>query len=74
MSETNVPIHRTEQSKNPGLFVHRPSHVLLAMGVPPELANATVRFSLGRSTTQAEIDATIAVVGRIMARTQTEIA
>ncbi|MDX1440466.1 MAG: cysteine desulfurase family protein [Rubricoccaceae bacterium] len=33
-----------------------PSHVLLAMGVPPETANATVRFSLGKSTTEAGVD------------------
>ncbi len=51
-----------------------PSHVLLAMGVAPELARATVRFSLGRSTTRAEIDETIGVLGHIVARTQTEFA
>jgi cysteine desulfurase len=32
-----------------------PSHVLLSMGVPPAVAQAAVRFSLGRSTTEAEI-------------------
>jgi cysteine desulfurase len=32
-----------------------PSHVLRAMGVPPELARATVRFSLGPETTEAEL-------------------
>jgi cysteine desulfurase len=32
-----------------------PSHVLLAMGRPPELARAAVRFSLGRGTTAEEI-------------------
>jgi cysteine desulfurase len=36
------------------------SHVLLAMGVAPELARATVRFSLGKETTNAEIEASIA--------------
>ncbi len=51
-----------------------PSHVLLAMGVAPELASAAVRFSLGHSTTRAEIDETIAVLGRILARSQLEIA
>jgi cysteine desulfurase len=33
----------------------QPSHVLLAMGVPREIAQATVRFSLGKGTTQNEI-------------------
>jgi cysteine desulfurase len=34
----------------------QPSHVLSAMGVPPHLAGAGVRLSLGSSTTEAEID------------------
>jgi cysteine desulfurase len=34
----------------------RPSKVLLAMGVSPDLARATLRFSTGRSTTPEEID------------------
>jgi len=33
-----------------------PSHVLRAMGVPPEAARATVRFSMGKGTTDGEID------------------
>lgn len=33
-----------------------PSTVLLAMGVAPELAHGSLRFSLGRDTTLAEID------------------
>jgi len=33
-----------------------PSHVLKAMGVPDALANAAIRFSLGRPTTREEID------------------
>jgi cysteine desulfurase len=33
-----------------------PSHVLAAMGIAPELANATIRVSLGWSTTETEID------------------
>jgi len=36
-----------------------PSHVLLAMGVPKELASSSVRFSLGRPTTQEEVDAVV---------------
>ena len=33
-----------------------PSHVLVAMAVPPHLAAASVRFSLGRDNTDAEIE------------------
>lgn len=33
-----------------------PSHVLLAMGIPVEYAHGSLRFSLGRATTEAEID------------------
>ncbi len=33
-----------------------PSHVLLAMGIPVEFAHGSLRFSLGRGTTEAQID------------------
>lgn len=33
-----------------------PSHVLAAMGIPPELARGAVRISTGPATTEAEID------------------
>ncbi len=33
----------------------KPSHVLLAMGVPEAEARAALRFSLGRATTEAEV-------------------
>ena len=47
-----------------------PSHVLLAMGVAPELARATVRFSLGKETTTTEINTTIARLPAIFSRLQ----
>jgi cysteine desulfurase len=47
-----------------------PSHVLLAMGVAPEVARATVRFSLGNETTAAEIETTIQRLPAIFARLQ----
>jgi cysteine desulfurase len=39
-----------------------PSHVLTAMGFPPELARGALRFSLGRHTTAEEIDYVAATV------------
>jgi len=33
-----------------------PSHVLRAMGVPRDLAHASIRFSIGRYTTELEVD------------------
>ena len=33
-----------------------PSHVLTALGLPPERARASIRFSLGKQTTDAEVD------------------
>lgn len=46
-----------------------PSHVLLSMGYPRELASGAVRFSLGRETTQADVvratEAVPAVVARV---------
>jgi cysteine desulfurase len=39
-----------------------PSHVLLAMGVSASVAQAAVRFSLGRCTTEAEIDRVLEII------------
>jgi cysteine desulfurase len=36
-----------------------PSHVLRALGLPEDLARASIRFGLGRGTTQEEIDIVI---------------
>ncbi len=47
-----------------------PSHVLLAMGAPVELARGTVRFSLGEETTAEEIETTIGRLPAIFARLQ----
>ena len=41
-----------------------PSHVLLAMGLAPDRARASLRFSLGHSTTATEVDAAIEIVPR----------
>lgn len=34
----------------------QPSHVLAALGVSPEIAHASLRFGIGRTNTEAEID------------------
>jgi cysteine desulfurase len=44
------------------------SHVLVAMEVPTELARGAVRFSLGRGTTEAEIDAVVDRLKAILKR------
>jgi len=43
-----------------------PSHVLLAMGIPPEISHGSLRFSLGRNTTEKEIDRVIEVLPPIV--------
>jgi cysteine desulfurase len=43
-----------------------PSHVLLAMGLAPEAALATIRFSLSRYTTSEEIDRVVEVLPGIV--------
>ena len=45
-----------------------PSPVLLAMGIAPELAHGSVRFSLSRFTTDAEIDEAIEITSAAVAR------
>lgn len=43
-----------------------PSHVLAALGLPPRLAQGTVRFSLGRNTTEAEIDTVVEKLPKVI--------
>ncbi|MDP9243462.1 MAG: cysteine desulfurase [Chloroflexota bacterium] len=45
-----------------------PSHVLLAMGIEPELAHGSLRLSLGRGTTADEVERTIAVIRTLSER------
>ena len=45
-----------------------PSPVLLAMGIPETIAHGSVRFSLSRMTTQADIDRAIEVVPKVVGR------
>lgn len=46
----------------------QPSHVLLAMGLSPELAGPSVRFSLGWGTTEAEVERVLEVFPRVVER------
>jgi len=45
-----------------------PSHVLLALGLDPLQAHSSLRFSLGKWTTEAEIDHVLEVLPRIVAK------
>jgi len=45
-----------------------PSHVLLALGIGPEVAQSAVRFSLGRYTTGSEIDTVLDILPGIIQR------
>jgi cysteine desulfurase len=45
-----------------------PSHVLTAIGLPAAEARASIRFSLGRHTTAAEIDAALDIVPAAVAQ------
>ena len=44
------------------------SHVLLAMGIKPEIAHNSIRFTLGKGTTEAEIKKVIKVLPAIVER------
>lgn len=46
--------------------VPEPSHVLAAMGVPAAEARGALRFTLGPENTEAEIDALLAVLPRVL--------
>lgn len=50
--------------------IPEPSHVLLAMGVDESLARASLRFSLGEASTEADVDAVIAALPGAVARAQ----
>lgn len=45
-----------------------PSHVLMALGMPEEVAHGSIRFTLGADTTKEEIDFVIARMEEIIAK------
>ena len=45
-----------------------PSHVLVAMGVPPELARGSLRFSLGRENSDADVERLLEVLPGVVER------
>ncbi|MYZ08670.1 aminotransferase class V-fold PLP-dependent enzyme [Streptomyces sp. SID2999] len=48
--------------------VAQPSHVLLATGTDPDLARGTLRFSLGHTSTQDDVDAVAKTIGPAVER------
>jgi cysteine desulfurase len=48
--------------------VAQPSHVLLAMGADEATARGSLRFSLGHTSTAADVDAVAAVIGQVVDR------
>ena len=47
-----------------------PSHVLSAIGVPPDLASAAIRMSVGALSTEAGIDRAAEVFGAVVSKTR----
>jgi cysteine desulfurase len=50
--------------------VPQPSHVLLAMGLPEAEARGALRFSLGATSTEADVDRLVAALPQVVARAQ----
>ncbi|MEQ4499197.1 cysteine desulfurase family protein [Nocardioides kribbensis] len=48
--------------------VPQASHVLLAMGHPDDEARSSLRFSLGHTSTDADVDAVLEAIGPVVAR------
>ncbi|MCH6162757.1 cysteine desulfurase family protein [Streptomyces marispadix] len=48
--------------------IAQPSHVLLAAGADPDLARGTLRFSLGHTSTEADVEALATAIGPAVER------
>ncbi|MFE3329522.1 cysteine desulfurase family protein [Streptomyces sp. NPDC059176] len=51
--------------------VAQPSHVLLATGTDPDLARGTLRFSLGHTSTEEDVEAVAKAIGPAVERART---
>jgi cysteine desulfurase len=51
--------------------VAQPSHVVLATGTDPDLARGTLRFSLGHTSTRADVEAVAKAIGPAVERART---
>ncbi|OKK06666.1 cysteine desulfurase [Streptomyces sp. CB03234] len=51
--------------------VAQPSHVLLATGTDPDLARGTLRFTLGHTSTRADVEAVAKAIGPAVERART---
>jgi cysteine desulfurase len=54
--------------------VPRPSHVLIAMGISEELADASLRISIGASNNESEIEKVISVMPSVVERARNAFA
>lgn len=48
--------------------IAQPSHVLIAMGMSAKVARSSIRFSIGTTTTEQEIDKAISVINEVVTR------
>jgi cysteine desulfurase len=48
--------------------VHRPSHVLMAMGLSDVVAQSSLRFSFGATSTDSDVDYALSVLPRVIER------
>ncbi len=48
--------------------IAQPSHVLIAMGMAAKVARSSIRFSIGTTTTEQEIDKAISVINEVVTR------
>ena len=54
--------------------VAQPSHVLLAMGATPQVARSSLRFSFGHDSSDADVDALLAVIVPVVQRARSAAA
>jgi cysteine desulfurase len=52
---------------------HMPSHVLTAMGLPPRVASGALRCTLGRATTEDDVDRAAAAIVAAVARLRSSL-